>query len=434
MKYQYEYSYGWTNRNIRLYDFTNKEKSVREYGQYMLDRTQQMFKWTGLPDTIPQRNLELILQTCGHCVIVKDNDKQYAVIGGFGGEPNVYYEPTLYVVANPALPNLKPTWTINEDCVLIRNDSCMIGLNPLFSRYCSLLVENDISFRLANINTRISNLISAQDDRTLKSALKFIKDVEDGKLGIISSSQFFEGLQVENTTRGYSGVLKDLIEYHQYIRASLYNEIGVDANYNMKRTFVNKAEVEANEDALFPLIDDLLEQRKNAVEIWNDLFDMNISVEFNSIWYSNHESEKLSIKAAKVENENTEADTENIQADTDTIINGNSDVKENKEGIYEETDNLDSNVSNENEEKNKNNINSENVGYENKEHNNNSISSENDEQSDEQSNEIHMIFSEQPENITIEINKVGENDVSFDGVPVRDEGESSLQSMEDEDK
>lgn len=319
------YNYGIPNRSIHLYDFKDKERSVRYYGDYMLDRLQQAFHWEGLPDTIPQRNLELILQTCGHCIIAPHNGNYYALIGGYSGEPNVYYEPTQYIVANPALPDLKQLWTLNVDCVWIRNDTLQVGVNPLLSRYLSLLVENDISFRLANINTRLSMLISAQDDRTAKSARKYLSDLEAGELGIISSNAFFEGLQTENNTRGYSGTLKDLIEYHQYIRASMYNELGLDANYNMKRAFVNQAEIQANEDALFPLIDDMLEQRKIAVEIWNKLFDANISVELNSTWKNNKLEEQLTVKSIQSEIENLEADTENIVADTESIL---SDINE----------------------------------------------------------------------------------------------------------
>lgn len=313
------YTYGTPNRAIHLYDFKDKERSVRFYGEYMLDRLQQAFHWEGLPDTIPQRNLELLLQTCGHCIIAPYEDKYYALIGGYSGEPNVYYEPTQYIVANPALPNLKQVWTLNVDCVWIRNDTMQTGVNPLLSRYLSLLVENDISFRLANINTRLSMLISAQDDRTAKSARKYLADLEAGELGIISSNAFFEGLQTENNTRGYSGTLKDLIEYHQYIRASMYNELGLDANYNMKRTFVNQAEIQANEDALFPLIDDMLEQRLVAVEKWNELFGTNISVELNSTWKNNKLEEQLTVKTIQADIANIEADTENIQADTENI-------------------------------------------------------------------------------------------------------------------
>ena len=88
--------------------------------------------------------LELYLQCNGACAIASVNSNLYAFVGGFGGEPDEYYRPTIYTVANPYLKfnkNLK----IDDDCVIIPNDSLFIGLLPMFNKYASQLVENDLS-------------------------------------------------------------------------------------------------------------------------------------------------------------------------------------------------------------------------------------------------------------------------------------------------
>ena len=38
------------------YDFRNKAENVDNFIRYMLARTLQMFEYTGLPETIPQKN------------------------------------------------------------------------------------------------------------------------------------------------------------------------------------------------------------------------------------------------------------------------------------------------------------------------------------------------------------------------------------------
>lgn len=53
----------------KLVDFSDKKASATQYVSYMLNRTQSMFKYTGLPDSLPQRNLELMLQTNGFIAI-----------------------------------------------------------------------------------------------------------------------------------------------------------------------------------------------------------------------------------------------------------------------------------------------------------------------------------------------------------------------------
>ena len=72
-----------------------KDKSalIESYVSDMLNRTQEMFKWNNLPDTIPQKELELILQTKGNVTIAKVDNKLYALWGNLGGELNEYYFP-----------------------------------------------------------------------------------------------------------------------------------------------------------------------------------------------------------------------------------------------------------------------------------------------------------------------------------------------------
>jgi hypothetical protein len=72
-----------------------------------------------------------------------------------------------------------------------------------------------------------------------------------------------------------------LIEAHQYILAQFFQEIGVSANYNMKRERLNTAEVEMNNGALDINIFSMLKNRQEAVALINEKFGTNISVDLN---------------------------------------------------------------------------------------------------------------------------------------------------------
>lgn len=276
------YSYYFDNFVAKLYDFDRKDECVRNYVLYMFDRTQRMFEYKGLPDTIPQRMLEFLLQFNGFACFAKAKGELYAFYGGLGGEPDAYYRPTKCIVSNPAL-KLSQTYEIDKDCVIVRNDSLLQGLIPLFSRYATAMVENDISFRMASINTRIEFLLSAPDDATKKAAEKFLEDVAAGKLGVIASNEFLDGIKAQEVGRTMR-TFTDLIEYQQYLKASWFNEIGLNANYNMKREKLSTTESQMNNDALLPLVDDMLQQRKECIEQVNAMFGTNITVDFASTW------------------------------------------------------------------------------------------------------------------------------------------------------
>ena len=158
----------------------------------------------------------------------------------------------------------------------------------MFSRYASMMVENDISLKMCDINARIISLIEAQDDKTRASAIQYLKDVKAGKQGIIASTAFLDGLRTQPYgTANQSNKLTDLIEFHQYLKASWFNEIGLQANYNMKRESINSDEAQLNDDMLLPLVDDMLACRVECVEKINDMFGTNIKVRLASSWEDN---------------------------------------------------------------------------------------------------------------------------------------------------
>ena len=82
----------------------------------------------------------------------------------------------------------------------------------------------------------------------------------------------------------------------KYLKAGKYNEIGLNANYNMKRESINSNESQLNDDMLHPLIDDMLARRREALEEVNAMFGTNITVEFNSAWETNELEEDLTLE------------------------------------------------------------------------------------------------------------------------------------------
>lgn len=272
-----------------FYDPHNKDRSREALVWYMLARTQEMFRYTNLPGSIPPRILELFLQTNGHVAFMQHEGELYVYTGGLGGIPDVYYQPTIYTISNPA-QNLSINARIGIDCVVVRNDALYLGLLPLFNRYAFHMAENELSMWVADINARTIGLISAGDDRTIASARQYLSDIEAGKPGVIAESAFLDGVRAQPYGGASArGSLTDLIEYEQYLKASWYNELGLDANYNMKRESLSMSESQMNNDALLPLVDNMLQCRREGLEKVNELFGTSIEVELSSAWEDNQQ-------------------------------------------------------------------------------------------------------------------------------------------------
>ena len=294
----------------------NKIENIRAIIGYMLSRTQSMFRYDGLPDTIPQRNLELYLQVNGNTCIAEHNGEMYAFVGGLGGEPDPYYMPTIYTVSNPAL-NFSKNYHIGENCVVIPNDSMYMGLLPMFSRYASGIVESELTLYIALINTRLVDLISAGTDRTKVAVDKVIADVEAGKLSAVLDKGLDGVIKAFPYADQNGKTLTDLLEVIQYQKASWYNEIGLNANFNMKRESLNSGETGLNDDVLLPLVDDMLACRQRGLEKVNNLLGLDITVSLASSWEDNKQE--------------VQAELENLEAEGDSTGEENSGQPENSE-------------------------------------------------------------------------------------------------------
>ena len=324
------YTGDWSAMDCQC-DILDKKRSIYNYVLMMFDRTNQMFEYKGLPDTIPAYMLELFLQINGHIGWLEWNGNLYALPGGWGGAPDPYYRPTIYIVANPALggshdckivnhlpPYEETVWSTKPDCVLMRNDTNMRGLFYLFSRYATELAENDISIRSAQINSRQQSIIAASTDREIASARAYIKALEEGKLeAVMDQAMATKGIRATNVSVQSANVIIQLIELQQYLKASWYNEIGLNANFNMKREYLSEEELMAQTDTLIPLIDDMLRCRKEAIEVVNSTFGTSISVDKNSAW-ENKQKEletEQEYKEAQVESTKPEDSKEQEEKD-----------------------------------------------------------------------------------------------------------------------
>lgn len=309
----------------------DKNYLIKQLVIQMLQKTTQMFEYKNLPETITVRNLETQLQVGGFNIWYKGDKGLYCFSGALGGQPDPYYLPTKAIIANPALPNYNGSYEIDKECVVMTNDYYYQGMMPLFNKYASLLTEAEISLSWALWLTRTSNVGVADNDNTKESFEEYFKGIKEGnKFGAVSANmEFFEGIKTIELQK--DSKITDIIEATQYIKGSWFNEVGLNAAFNMKREAINEAEANLNEDILIPIVDTMLECRQLALEKINKMFGTNITVELSSVWKKNRKKDRLSIEAQEAEieaiekegddndeNEDNRNDNENAENSVDT--------------------------------------------------------------------------------------------------------------------
>lgn len=299
-----------------LYPYKNKQVANLNYIKQYLNRTLHMFSWTGLDD-IRYPYTELFQQVYGYAVLLQANGKYYLTPGVFGGECNEYYLPKEIIVANPwadKIPGFNGTHVIGEDCVLLKNDSNIQGMYQLINRFTSILVENDISMLNTNIISRIVALMTVSDDKARAEAQRYIKRIVDGEFDIMANDSWTspEAVKAQPLTATSNAIMQEQIELQQYLKGALAHELGINYAFNMKREALNSAETEMNSEYLVPMIEDMLECRKQFCQDAYDVFGLELDVELNSVWKTNKAE-------ADMEDDILEAELQQITAEADKL-------------------------------------------------------------------------------------------------------------------
>lgn len=296
------------------------ESLIRMYMGYMYNRTFRMFDYKNLPSGITIKDMEKYTQIEGKSFFLKIGDRFYILRGDFKWDVTWNNEPKSAIIVNPALGSkLKSTeYILDDDCICLPNDSMFIGLNPLHETNAVQLASTDISLTFASFNTRLKKLFTANDDNTKKSIDKLLDDIYNGKeiTSIVTDDLYKSSIESVDYNTSSNNDIKDLIELKQYIKANWYIDLGINANYNMKREAINDNETHVNDDALIPLIDDMLICRQDAIKKINEKYGLDISVELSSAWKKIREEITLKLEAEKKSVESEEKSEEKIEGDS----------------------------------------------------------------------------------------------------------------------
>lgn len=326
---------GYTFINSNVYDFKNKQVCVRNNMQYMFSKTSRMFKYENLPKTIDKRLLELWLQSIGYlCCFkaktlsngmlqpltedLKGEGDLYICFGAWGGELDGNYLPKQFIIANPVYGSF--TLEVGKNCIIIKNDSTLIGLTPLCRRYATALTETELSLKISSVLTRLMTIVATSDKNTKESYEVMIKKLEEGDLlSVFSSQAIMDEEVIKSLFNGQNNnqSITQLIELLQYYKASWFNELGLNANYNMKRESLNSSESQLNDDALLPFVDDMLLSRQESFDKVNEMFGTNIQVDLGLSW-------KLKKDEMIQEVENKEVDKDELRSTEPTYTDRNN--------------------------------------------------------------------------------------------------------------
>ena len=252
-------------------------KAVRDY---LFATAMTMFKYDGLPDNVRPEDLERMLLENGELIFAKWHDDFYIFQFTGAGKQNYLGEWDSYQVNNPYI-NCNQVFT-DKDAVRIRNTDNAVSLAGMLDMYSELLSESYITLNMSDVNARLNFLISAGDNATKASAELFLKQVYDGKQGIIGSQPLLESLSVNPLAEHRD--FQSVIELNKFYYSDFFQKIGLTNLYNNIHDRISATETEFTATSIYPFVDNMKKNREAAVEKINQMFGLNVTVEFTSSW------------------------------------------------------------------------------------------------------------------------------------------------------
>ena len=252
-------------------------KAVRDY---LFATAMSMFRYDGLPDNVRPEDLERMLLENGELIFTKWRDEFYIFQFTGAGKQNYLGEWDSYQVNNPYI-NCNHVFT-DKDAVRVRNTDNSVSLSGMLDMYSELLSESYITLNMSDVNARLSFLISAGDNATKTSAELFLKQVYEGKQGIIGSQPLLDSLSVNPLAEHRD--FQSVIQLNKFYYSDFFQKIGLTNLYNNVHDRISATETQFTATSIYPFVDNMKKNREAAVERINKLFGLNVSVEFTSSW------------------------------------------------------------------------------------------------------------------------------------------------------
>lgn len=247
------------------------------YMHYMrcLNRIVHLFDIENLP--FPQHEIHVRTIVSGFGGVVKD--EKCGIMTAWGGMSGPTQYADYFKKFTYAAPTAKGgTMVIGKDCVIMRNTSLTEGMHTWLMRYAELYAHNDLSLKMALINSRYQDIIKTTAPEKKEMIEEWYKGLYRGEMVAILDdtplSEFLNStgdISTLDLTNARDVDFTRFTELENELTRSFYRDIGVRWNKDKKANLV-AGEVEQDNMLLQFNVYDMLRCRETFCEEYNKVF------------------------------------------------------------------------------------------------------------------------------------------------------------------
>jgi hypothetical protein len=353
----------------------NFKQNYDFYFKWLLDKVMQIFVIKDESEseydtkTINFDYLKSNLLLDGDICITDFDKKLYAVTGNLGGEPDEYYIPVVYTVANPILGSkmvYRKDWKTNvKNGVLIFNSDIdslgwsagpSRGLFDLIHQTATLLADNIVSINCQQINSRVHVFFTVEDgdgENKAEAGSETLRKMYSGRPYQVLKEDLFGSIKVNPVaTSATANSITQLVELQNFIVAHFFQTMGVKANDIMKKERLITAEIEEQNDIVSISLLELVTAWERGFEEVNKFYGTDIHVSLNPVLlkeiaqqFALEETPAIAEEEPEEVDQDapesiSEPDEEPMTGDTEEASESDTDESEQPESISEEIEQL----------------------------------------------------------------------------------------------
>lgn len=275
-----------------LYDVACVPEGFDFWYYKLLNYCLGIYKYEGLPESLPGREILMNLIITGHCVIFEDKGELVTTrttIYDF----DKYYRPTKATFGNVRIFSKKLIFGENSECVyltriqgnVLTQQAVDSGLNTFIKRYARQLADIESTINIYTVNTRYTSYPVGATDQVRKSIEAFYNQVAMGERAVITDNLIIDAFRNIDIVGQRSGdKLNDLLIARDKILATFFREIGIKFQQEQKKAQLTEDEVEADEQLLLINVKDMLDVQNEGFELVNKHFGTNIKAVLNPVY------------------------------------------------------------------------------------------------------------------------------------------------------